>query len=44
MIPSWVECVTISADDDGPGRKNAYALAELLYRRGDVEIKVEGLP
>jgi hypothetical protein len=43
-IPSWVECVTICADDDEPGRKNAYALAELLHQRGGVEIKVEGLP
>jgi hypothetical protein len=43
-IPSWVECVTICADDDESGRKNAYALAELLYQRGGVEIKVEGLP
>jgi Toprim domain len=43
-IPSWVECVTICADDDEPGRKNAYALAELLDQRGGFEIKVEGLP
>ncbi|MHC2582663.1 hypothetical protein ACVI1J_005162 [Bradyrhizobium diazoefficiens] len=43
-IPDWVECVTIYADDDEAGRKNAYALSELLHRRGDVEIKVEDLP
>ncbi|MEZ2144930.1 toprim domain-containing protein [Bradyrhizobium sp. DN5] len=43
-IPSWVECITICADDDKAGRKNAYALAELLDQRGDVEVKVEGLP
>jgi Toprim domain len=42
-IPSWVECVTICADDDEAGRSNAHALAELLYQRGGVEIKLEGV-
>jgi len=42
-IPRWIECITICADDDEPGRKNAYALAALLDQAGDVEIKVEGL-
>jgi len=41
-IPNWVECVTICADDDEAGRKNALALAGLLYARGGVEIKLEG--
>ncbi|WP_454616489.1 DUF7146 domain-containing protein [Bradyrhizobium cenepequi] len=40
-IPSWVECITICADDDERGGKNAHDLAELLYQRGDFEIKVD---
>jgi hypothetical protein len=43
VVPSYIECITICADDDEAGRKNAYALAELLNRRGGVEIRIEGL-
>jgi hypothetical protein len=43
-IPSWVECVTICADDDEAGLKSAYALAALLRASGDVEVKFVGAP
>ena len=51
-IPSYVEAITIFADDDEPGRKGALDLAEALHQRRErpggflrrkIEITIEGL-
>jgi hypothetical protein len=51
-IPSYVQAITIYADDDKAGRKGALDLAEALYQRSkqpggflrsEIEITIEGL-
>lgn len=41
-VPSYVECVTVCADPEPAGQKNARALAEALKARG-FEVMVDGL-
>jgi hypothetical protein len=41
-MPSWVESVTILADDDDTGRENAIALAKSLKKRGVIEVRLPG--
>ncbi len=41
-VPSYIECVTVCADPEPTGQKNARALAEALTERG-IEILVRGL-
>jgi hypothetical protein len=38
-VPSWIECVTILADNDAAGRQHANALAIALRKR-DTEIRL----
>jgi hypothetical protein len=40
-IPSWIDCVTICADDDADGQKGATELARLIEARGiEVLLKI----
>jgi hypothetical protein len=41
IIPSYVECVTIRADDDEAGQRGAQQLAQALDQRG-IEVRIEG--
>jgi hypothetical protein len=43
-VPSYIECVTIFADDDKMGQDGAYKLADALNHRGSCEIRIEELP
>jgi hypothetical protein len=41
-VPSYIECVTVCADPEDAGQKNARALADALTARG-FEVRVDGL-
>jgi hypothetical protein len=43
-VPSYMECVTIFADDDKAGQDFTRALAEAFNRRGSCEVRIEDLP
>src|SRR5262249_5795756 len=42
-VPSYIECVTIFADPDETGQRNARALADALIARNNIEVFIEGL-
>jgi hypothetical protein len=44
IVPVYVEAVTICAHPDQAGQRGARALADLLSRRGGVDVYTEGLP
>ena len=43
-VPDYVETITVFAHADEAGQRGARELADALVARGDVEVRVEGIP